>query len=206
MIEEMYSDDAEQRIAYHRETEEFNNSVANLESSFGAQPHNLWRSISTEQYNSIYDDNVISTINLERPSYIDNLKFITVGRKFFIRKRWVYDKLYTLTTSSACTLPYPEGAVPLGIGELLNVFGQAGNDDLSFYKCLYFKCDNHSNVETWSGTTLNQGEHSTFYSATFDTNNQNQRLRMKSYCYNTPGVFSDWDVVHSEIIAGRNII
>ena len=206
MIEEMYSDDAEKRIAYHRGTEEFNSIVSNLEITFGAQPHDNWRSVSTEQYNSIYDDNVVSTINLERPAYIDDLKFITVGRKFFTRKKWVYDKLYTLTTTSSCTLPYPNGAVPLGLGELLNVYGQTGNSSLSSYKCLYFKCDDHAAVETWSGTQLNQGEHSTYYAATFDTNNQNQRLRMKSYCYDTPGVFSDWDVVHGEMIAGRGII
>jgi hypothetical protein len=206
MIEEMYSDDAEKRIAYHRGTEEFNNIVANLESSFGAQPHDLWRSASTEQYNSIYDDTVVSTINLERPAYVDGPNFITVGRKFFIRNKWVYDKLYTLTTTSSCNLPYPDGAVPLGLGELLSVYGQTGTSSLASYKCLYFKCDDHNAVETWSGTRLNQGAHSTYYAATFDTNNQNQRLRMKSYCYDAPSVFSDWDVVHGEMIAGRGII
>jgi hypothetical protein len=206
MIEEMYSDDAEKRIAYHRGTEEFNNIVANLESSFGAQPHDLWRSVSTAQYNSIYEDRVVSVINLVRPSYLKDSNLITTGRKFFMGNAWVYDKVYTLTTPSTCTLPYPDGAVPLGLGKLVNVYGQAGDSELTAYKCLYFKCDNHNAVELWSGTKLEQGLYNTFYSATFDTSKDNARLRMKSYCYGSKGPFTNWDDIWTSVATVRGII
>lgn len=205
MIEEMFAADGERRVAYQRGTDEFTNAVTDLETAFGLQPHQLWKSISTAQYNSIYNDRVVSVINLVRPPYLRDPNLITTGRKFFIGNSWVYDKVYTLTTSSKCTLPYPDGAVPLGLGKLVNVYGQPGDSELTAYKCLYFKCDDHNAVELWSDTKLEQGSYNTFYSATFDTSNGNTRLRMKSYCYDSKGPFTNWDEVCGAMITARGI-
>ena len=206
MIEEMYAEDGEKRVAYHRGTDEFRSATASLEDAFGTQPHEMWKSISTAQYNSIYEDSIVSVVNLVQPAYLAPLTPVAVGRKFFIGKEWVYDKVYTLTTSNDCTLPYPSGAIPLFIGELVNVYGQAGDSDLTAYKCLYFKCDNHNDVESWSSVELGQGTYNTFYSATFDTTNDNQRLRMKSYAYDSAGAFTDWDDIWTSVASIRGII
>tara|TARA_B100000767_G_C19751373_1_gene530957 strand:+ start:1673 stop:2293 length:621 start_codon:yes stop_codon:yes gene_type:complete len=205
VIEEMYAGDGEKRTAYHRGTDEFRGAVSSLEETFGTQPHEMWKSISTSQYNSIYEDNIVSIVNLVQPAYLASFNPVAVGRKFFTDNKWIYDKIYTLTTPSDCTLPSPSGAIPLFIGELVNVYGQAGDSDLTAYKCLYFKCDNHNAVETWSGVELGQGSYNTFYSATFDTNNDNQRLRMKSYAYNSAGAFTDWDDIWTSIATFRGI-
>lgn len=205
MIEEMYSEDGETRVAFDRLSPEFAAAVAQLEAQFGPQPAHMWKSISSPQHNSIYDDLIVSTVNLMRPPYLDDLKPCAVGRKFFLNKGWIYDKVYLFTHVGDCTLPRPQAANPLFIGELLNIYGQPGDESLADYKCLYFSCADHSAVEEWAGKPLPQGAYQTFYSATFDTANGNNRLRMKTYTYETKGAFTDWEFIWNRYAAGRGV-
>lgn len=206
MIETMFSSDAEARTAFNVGTDEFNSRVTSIENQFGTQPKELWKSISTPQYNSIYQDQIVSTVCLAYPAYLRDLNPVAVGRKFFINNEWIYDKVYTFIPPDTCELPFPEGAQPLFLGELVNVYGQPGDEDLSRYKCLYFKHDDHSAVETWAGIELGEGDYCTFYSATFDTDNSNQRLRAKSYAYAAEGAFTDWDDIWNDVAELRGII
>jgi len=205
VIEEMYADGI-RREAFDYGSDEFVSAVSNIEQQFGPQQSFMWKSISTPHYNSIYDDQIVSTVNMVRPTYLDSLNPSAVGRKFFLTKGWVYDKVYLFTTDEECELPYPEGAKPLFIGQMLNVYGQPGDEDLTQYQCLYFMCEDHAAVEQWAGKTLEQGSYNTFYSATFDIADDNRVLRMKSYVYSEPGSFTDWDRVWRRTAASRGIV
>jgi hypothetical protein len=205
VIEEMYADGI-RREAFDHGSDEFASAVSNIEQQFGPQPSSMWKSISTPHYNSIYDDQIVSTVNMIRPTYLDDLKPFATGRKFFLNKGWVYDKVYLFTHVGDCTLPRPQGSNPLCIGGLLNIYGQPGDEDLTQYKCLYFSCADHSAVEEWASKSLPQGAYQTFYSATFDTADDNRVLRMKSYVYSEPGPFTDWNVVWEWTAASRGIV
>ena len=194
-IEEMLCE-GETRLAYERGTPEFVAAVAQLETKFGGVDTNGWRSISTPQFNSIYDDQIISVVFRAIPFYLDRFKPAAAGRKYFWNKGWVYDKVYVMTKEEDCQLDYPAGGTPMFIGYLLNVYGQPGDEDLTRYKCLYFMHLDHEAVEQWAGQTLLKGEYSTFYAATFDTEDGNKLVRMKSYAYGDQGSFSDWDVIY----------
>jgi hypothetical protein len=101
-----------------------------------------------------------------------------------------------MTKEGKCELSYPDGGTPMFIGSLVNVFGQPGDADLTRYKCLYFMHPEHEVVQQWAGEVLVKGSYSTFYAATFDTEDGNKLIRMKSYAYSDQGAFSDWDVVY----------
>lgn len=205
VVEHMMCDDAD-RFAFQRGTAEFNMAVAQLVNQFGDIDASGWFSVSTPQYNSIYDDDIVSAVIQVRPAYLEHLTPAAVGRKFFLRKGWVYDKVYSFTTSDQCSLPRPTGALPMFIGELVNVYGQPGDDDLTRYKCLYFMHQDHAAVEAWGGQSLPQGAYSTFYAATFDTLDGNRMLRLKTYCYSDQGGFSDWDVTYLQECKKRGVL
>jgi hypothetical protein len=203
-IERMYSKDGDLRSHFPKGTLEFEEKVAEIEEQFGDQPANDWASISSPQWNSIYQDDIVSTIvNRNIPWYLRQEGIFAAGRKFFLRNSWVYDKIYLITTQEDCSLPRPVNATPLAIGYLVSVYGQPGEDDLSRYKCLYFACDNHSEVEEWAGEVLPKGGYKTFYAATFDEDADFTRLRMKSYVYDSPGIYSDLETQIATIIAER---
>lgn len=204
MIEQMYCD-GEERLAYETGTPEFDAAVQKLVEQFGQVDSGTWRSVSTPQSNSIYDDQIVSVVFRAMPTYLDAFQPSAVGRKYFIGKGWVYDKIYTFTHKLECQLPYPEGATPMFIGRLVNVFGQPGDADLTRYQCLYFTCKDHAKVEQWSGQSLEQGAYSTFYAATFDTKDNKRLLRMKCYLYNDQGAFSDWDTVWNATCRRRGL-
>lgn len=194
-IEQMTSADGKDRFAFGNGTPEFDIRVAALKAQFGEFDPSGWYSVSTPQYNSIYKDDIVSAVIRAKPAYLDELDPTAVGRKFFLKHGWVYDKVYNFTTPQTCTLPHPQGALPMFVGKLVNVFGQPGDTDLSRYQCLYFMHKNHDKVEQWAGRSLPKGAYSTFYAATFDTANANLLMRMKDYRYDEQGGFSDWDTV-----------
>lgn len=194
-VEQMIASDGDDRFAYGNGTPSFNATVERLRQQFGPIDPNGWFSVSSPQYNSIYDDDVISVVIRSKPAYLDHLDAPAVGRKFFLRRGWVYDKAYTFTSPQDCQLPHPPGALPMFVGQLLNIYGQPGDADLSRYQCLYFMHREHQAVEQWAGKSLPQGAYSTFYAATFDTGAGNDLRRMKTYRYDRQGGFSDWDIV-----------
>lgn len=194
-IEEMLCD-GETRFAYERGTSEFDQNVAKLEAQFGKVDTNGWRSVSTAQNNGLYEDNVVSVVFRAIPFYLDSYKPAAAGRKYFLDKSWVYDKVYILIRGGEYQFGYPEGTTPMFVGFLVNVFGQPGDDDLTRFKCVYFTNPDHEAVELWAGQSLVKGQYSTFYAATFDTLDGNKLVRMKSYAYEDQGVFSDWDVIY----------
>ena len=193
VVEHMMSD-GEDRFAFPHGSADFDAAVQALSDRFGPVDGSVWYSVSTPQYNAIYKDDIVSAVFRAKPAYLDSFSPIAVGRKFFLRNGWVYDKIYAFTSPSRCPLPKPPRAWAMGIGKLVNVYGQPGDEDLSRYQRLYFSHPDHSAVEEWAGHALPQGAYSTFYSATFDTGNGNTLLRMKTYCYEEQGGFSDWDV------------
>lgn len=192
-IEHMLSG-GEERFAYQNGSEEFAQAVANLKAKFGAIDESGWYSVSTPQYNPLYNDDVVSAIIRSKPAYLDSYQPASVGRKFFMNRGWVYDKVYTFVGPNEQPLPCPEGGIPMFVGYLVNVYGQPGDADFTHFKCLYFMHKDHAQVERWAGQGLPQGRYSTFYAATFDTAKENRLLRMKTYCYDDQGGFSDWDV------------
>jgi len=193
MTERMIEDGVE-RVFWHNGTSEFEELATKLKQNFEhVRPEN-WRAVSSPSYNKLYEDFICSVAFLARPGYVNNLaeEPVIVARKFFMNKRWVYDKLYFWIRDSECTLPRPLNSNALGIGKLQNVYGQPGDADFSEYQCLYFTCPDHSAVEEWVGEPLPQGQYSTHYAATFKGGT---RVRVKTYCYDSEdSPFEAWEV------------
>lgn len=186
--------DGELRQHFDRSTPEFTQAVASLEAQFGPVNWQAWRSVSSPQYNNIFDDQVVSVLYVTLPPMYDDRALIHFGRKYFLNHGWVYDKLYEVAREETCQLPYPSGSKLIATGELVNVLGQPGDDDLSRYKCLYFLHPDHAAVESWVDKTLPQGKYSTGYAVTFDTHDNNKMVRVKTYVYDEHTMYSDWDI------------
>lgn len=202
---EFMSSDATERYAYRNGSKEFTEQLNTLKARFNIVGEDTWFSISTPQYNPIHDDFVVSVVFQAKPAYLSHIDTAAIGRKYFLNKGWVYDKIYTFLHPNQNTLPCPDGATPMFDGKLINVFGQPGNKDLTRYVCLYFMHKDHAAVEAWSGQQLSQGKYSTFYASTFDTEDDNKLLRMKTYCYDEQGGFSDWDVIYMQHCKRHNV-
>lgn len=191
--ERMFTD-GDERLTFAAGTPEFATGAEALRRQFGPLDTTNWHSITTPQYSSVYDDDIVSVVFSVAPPYVDHMNPAAFGRKFFVRRGWVYDKVYTFTSTALNTLPLPDKGVALGVGRLISVYGQPGDDDFEHYQCLYFMHPDHPVVELWAKQKLPSGKYSTFYAATFDTANGNKMLRMKTYCYDEQGPLSDWDV------------
>lgn len=191
IAETMYSDGST-RTAYLPGSEGFNNIVNKINEIFGQQDTSCWVSATTEQTNNIVEDEVVSVMLKHGLPYLDHIKTVALGRKFFITKKEIYDKVYLLIPSPyTCRFNLPENSNVISEGYLINIFGQPGDEDLSRYRCIYFSCSDHSAVEQWYGSTLPKGLYSTYYAATFD-NITKERLRVKTYCYDEKSIYSDW--------------
>lgn len=184
------------RESYQYGSREFESVVATLRERFGEVNPDQWFSVTTPQANGIHGEQIVSVIFKRPPPYLDHLLPACAGRKYFMKSGWVYDKVYQFIEHAMFGLPYPAGATPLGVGYLVNVYGQPGDADLTHLKDLYFMHQDHTTVEQWAGQTLPQGKYSTFYAATFDTYDDNRLRRMKAYCYDDQGACSDWDVTY----------
>jgi hypothetical protein len=206
MIEQMMCDGQERR-AFRNGTPEFDAQVQALRQQFGAVDPSAWFSVSTPQHNAIYGDDIVSVVFAAIPPYLDGFDLGAVGRKYFVGKGWVYDKVYLYLPPGTCPLPVPPGGRGMWLGKLVNVYGQPGDADLTRYQCLYFMHPDHAAVEAWAGQTLPQGHYSTFYAATFDTQDGNRLMRMKTYCYHEQGeLFSDWDVTYLQHCKKRGLL
>lgn len=206
MIEQMLCD-GQERLAYRAGTPEFDAQVEFLRSKFGRINPVSWYSVSSAQHNAIYGDDIVSVVFAANPPYLDHLDLGASGRKYFVNKGWVYDKVYLYLQPDNCPLPLPQGGRGMYIGKLINVYGQPGDEDLTRYQCLYFMHSDHAAVEAWAGQSLPQGKYSTFYAATFDTEDGNKLLRMKTYVYDEQGdLFSDWDVVYLRTCKKRGLL
>lgn len=195
MIEQMLCD-GEERRAYRSGTQQFDEQVKAVAARFGEVNPATWYSVSSAQHNAIYGDDIVSVVFSANPPYLDNLDLGASGRKYFMNKGWVYDKVYLFLHPHGCPLPLPDAGTGMYIGKLVNIYGQPGDEDLTRYQCLYFMHPDHAAVEAWAGQSLPRGKYSTFYAATFDTKDGNRLLRMKTYVYDEQGdLFSDWDVV-----------
>lgn len=204
--EQMVAADGSVRASYLRGSKEFDEQVQLLIDRFGPLNTNTWALISAPHFNNIYDDDVVSVVFYVKPAYMDIIDASAVGRKYFLNRGWVYDKVYTFTTRSTCQLPFPLGSLPMFIGKLVNVYGQPGDEDLSRYQCLYFTHQDHKEVERWSGHSLPQGGYSTSYAATFDVESGNRLLRIKNYVYDEQNDISDLDVAWLQIAKQRGVL
>jgi len=194
-VEIMSASDGDDRTHYLPGTPEFGSVVASVTAKFGQVYPEDWHSVSSPQWNSIYNDHIVSVIFLNRPTYFGDAMLLAVGRKYFMDKGWVYDKIYPFVTKDNCPIPYPSGGSPLALGYMVNVYGQPGDADLTRYKDVYFMHPDHAAVEQWAGMSLPKGKYATFYAATFDTlAGANKLLRMKTYVYDDQTPYSDWDV------------
>ena len=205
MIELMVSD-GEDRLAYRNGTPEFDAQVLVLREQFPSIKPDNWYSISTPQLNPIYSEPVVSIIYIAIPPYLHHLKIGAAGRKFFMSSGWVYDKVYLFLAPGQCALPLPAGGAGMYIGKLMNIYGQPGDEDLTRYQCVYFAHPDHAAVETWAGQSLPKGKYSTFYAATFDTEDGNRLLRVKTYVYDERGeLFSNWNTVYENHCKSRGV-
>ena len=197
MIEMMESEGSNPRVAFEIGTLEFNEKVEFLRTHFKDHTYiepSLWRSISSHQFNPIYNDYITSIVFRKKPFYANkDPLMIAVGRKFFMQNKWIYDKVYNILLDHP-DIDYPQNSYPIALGELINVYGQPGDTDFSYIKDLYFMNADHEAVEAWAGKSLPKGSYSTFYSFTYNSNTK-ETLRFKTYTYDEQGAFSDWDVV-----------
>lgn len=196
MIEQMLCDGQERR-AFMAGTPEFDAQVRLLEGRFGPLNTASWYSVSTGQHNAIYDDTIVSVVFAVNPPYLEDGLVGATGRKYFVNKGWIYDKVYAFLAPGSNPLPLPADGRAMYLGKLVNVLGQPGDEDLTRYQCLYFMHPDHGAVESWANQTLPRGAYSTFYAATYDTRDDNRLLRMKTYVYHDQGeFFSDWDMIY----------
>lgn len=194
---ELMLSDGESRVAFANGTAPFAEQVAKLKQRFKLVNEASWSSVTTPQYNPIYDDDIVSAVFKAKPAYLDKMQtVVSTGRKYFMNKGWVYDKIYSFSDPGTNTLPLPPGALAMGLGKLINVYGQPGDEDLTRYRCVYFMHRDHAVVEAWVGKTLPQGKYSTFYAVTYDVKDGKKLLRVKTYCYDEQNEYSDWDVIY----------
>ena len=205
MIEQMECDGLV-RTAYRTGTSEFDRVVESLKERFGPVDTSNWYSVSTPQYNSIFDDEIVSMVYAAVPPYLHYMDIGAAGRKYFLKKGWVYDKSYEFIRPGTGHLPCPAGSQSMYVGKLVNVFGQPGDSNLTRYECLYFSNTDHAAVEAWAEQALPQGKFSTFYSATFDTKANNRLMRMKTYVYDEENeLFSNWARTYARHCKARGV-
>lgn len=195
-----------ERFGYLNGAPEFDREVATLRNKFPEYDSTNWFSITTPQYNSIYNTYVVSAVMNPRPAYLDEFDPVVAAIKFFPEKRWVYNKVYTFVNPNERPFPIPDGALPVSIGFLVQVYGQPSGEDLSRYRCLYFQHPIHAKVEAWAKKSLPQGRYSTYYSATFDTKDGDALKRIKVYCYEEQNGASDWEVAWNQTAAARGVL
>jgi len=206
-FEEVMTDGNSTRYAYANGTAQFNAMVEHLRAQFSVvgDPQ-MWNSVSSAQRNEIFDDEVVSAFFVTAPTYLTEIGAVSASRKFFLSKGWVYDKAYFFQPPGSSPLPMPDGAKAFGIGKLISVYGQPGEDDLSQYQCLYFMHTDHAAVEAWAGRSLPQGKYSTFYGATFDTTPDVRLMRVKTYTYDQQTAYSDWDVAWLTLCKSKGLL
>jgi hypothetical protein len=193
------------RFAYLNGTPEFTEALAALQAQFGELDPTGWYSLTTPQFNSVLGTRVVSAVMRSMPVYLDSLDPVVAALKFFVDRGQIYNKVYTFVNPNEQPLPYPAGALPIAVGFLVRVFGQPTGDDLSRYRCLYFSHPDHAAVETWARQSLPRGLYSTYYAATFDTQDGNRMLRMKVYRYDEQNQSSDWEVAWTQVAKNRGV-
>jgi hypothetical protein len=186
--------DEESRDLFTFGSGSFFKELANLCAVFGDLDPGMWSAISTPQRNEMLGDRIVSVYFKATPPHLASQHLVGLtGRKFFLDKKWIYDKVYSFIAEGACKYPIPEGSFALAEGSLVLVYGQPGTEDLSHFVDVYFCHPDHKAVEAWAGKSLPEGAYSTYYAATFDTRTGCVG-RIKAYTYSDQNTFSDWEV------------
>jgi hypothetical protein len=111
------------------------------------------------------------------------------ARKFCMESVTSFLRVYTLVKEDR-PMWLPEGANLLFVGENRQEFGRPFNPLASTFKDYYFG-GNPELIESHFNLPARRGTYDTWYGATVK---DNQVLRVKQYCYDEQGIFSDWDV------------
>lgn len=151
-----------------------------------------WLSVSEISYDTIVNDDVVSVIFEAVPKYLDDLKPIFVGRKYLLNKLQIYDKVYLVINNKNNIFTLPAESNSLFEAYLVNVYGQAGDEDYSKYKDIYFSCENHQAVEFWANQKFIVGKYCNYYCATFNKDTK-QLIRVKNYWYDEKSESSEWN-------------
>jgi len=118
-------------------------------------------------------------------------QYTLTTRKFCMNSATSFIKVYPIWDA-----PYPdflpEGCTVLFKGENMVEFGRPSPEGLDdFYDC-YFKGDS-ATVEAHFDLPERRGNYETFYGLTI---HNGVVARVKQYIYDSPTMFTDWDVVH----------
>ena len=147
--------------------------------------------ISSSLDHEILNEPVIS-FTLVRPvvEALVGLEYSLVTRKFCMNSKTSFIKIYPIWKEDYPSF-LPEGCTVLFKGENRVELNRPAPNGLDFYDC-YFKGDPDT-VEEYFKLTKRRGEYDTFYGVTVK---DGQVVRKKQYVYDSPTMFTDWDVVY----------
>lgn len=145
--------------------------------------------ISSPSYHEVMKQNIISTFpreGLAPGQVIDGMKVITRSRKFCVESGWIYDKIYALPDFSERFKFIPSSCRVLAKSTNLAAPGTPPVPD--FYD-VYFG-GGHTDVQRAFNLDPRPWAQQTYYGVTVY---RNEVVRLKQYCYDTPGMCSNWD-------------
>jgi len=148
--------------------------------------------VSTAVTHEVLDEPVVTfVLNKKITEFLVGEPYPLSARKFCMTSGTSYLKRYALWTEAAPSY-LPADCTPMFKATNVAEYNRPAPDDVDdFYDC-YFKGD-PSTVENHFDLTERRGSHDTFYGLTIEGS---AVARVKQYVYNSPTMFSDWDVVH----------
>jgi len=189
MAEVYYSGDVS-RAAYAF-TEQPSDLYAELQAVFPWARREQYFSISEPSFHEVLQERVI-TCNLPYPQceLIAGADAGLAARKFCMDSQTSFLRVYKLPTGPAPSW-MPEGVTVMAIGENYEEFGRPFNPVAKTFTDFYFG-GNPDVIEPHFNLERRRGSYDTWYGATVVDGSV---VRVKQYCYESQGVFSDWEVL-----------
>ena len=149
-------------------------------------------SVSSSVEHEILGEPVISfTLSSAVTRNLVGSEYTLTTRKFCMDSATSFVKVYPIWEDDYPSF-LPEGCQVLFKGVNMVEFGRPAPEGLdTFYDC-YFKGD-PAIIEDYFNLPERRGEYDTFYGVTV---HNGEVARVKQYVYDTPTMFTDWDVVH----------
>jgi len=148
--------------------------------------------VSSSLEHEVLGEPVISfTLSSEVTNALVGAEYTLTTRKFCMNSATSFIKVYPIWDDTYPSF-LPEGCKVLFKGENMAEYGRPAPDDLdSFYDC-YFKGD-PAVIESHFNLPERRGNYETLYGVTI---HNGVVARVKQYVYDTPTMFTDWDVIH----------
>ena len=148
--------------------------------------------ISSSLNHEILNEPVISfTLTGQIINTLVGKEYTLINRKFCMNSKTSFLKVYPIWKEDYPSF-LPEGCNVMFKGEHRIEFGRPAPNGLDdFYDC-YFKGD-PATIEAHFELSEKRGDYDTFYGVTVK---DGVVVRKKQYVYDSPTMFTDWDVVH----------